>query len=457
MPRPLVSLLCLLMVSLAASGIGPARSAERAKPNLLLLLADDLGYECLSANGSASYRTPNLDRLAESGARFTHCYTPPLCTPTRVQLMTGRYNFRNYSAFGILAKGEPTFARMLNKAGYATAIAGKWQLDEGEGQTPPEAGLDEYCLWNIYQNGKWIRGERYADPNFLVYDRASRQAAPRTFTGEYGPDVARAYLTEFIQRSARAKQPFLAYYPMLVTHGAFQPTPDSPEWKTGNRHQKNDRFFKDMVEYMDVEVGKVLHTLDELGVRENTLVLFVGDNGTAGSITSAMKDGRTIAGAKGRLTDAGTHVPMIASWPGTIRPGQVRDDLVDTSDFLPTLADAAGASLPDATGDGVLDGRSFLPQLKGQKGSPREWVLIDYRAGKGPGRNDGRFARDRRWKLYGAAKDGQPLYQSGKLFDISRDPEEKSPAPAGKPEADAARARLQKVLDSAVTGKAVGR
>jgi len=446
--RNLFSLLVSLMVMAAVTGAhGSAAAQGRPKPNVVLLLADDFGYECVGANGGASYRTPNLDRLAETGARFTHCYTPPLCTPTRVQLMTGRYNFRNYTLFGRLPKGEQTFAHMLKKAGYATAAAGKWQLDEQGEQTPEDAGFDEYCLWNIYQNGKWVRGDRYADPNFLVYDRVSRGAAPKSFPGEYGPDVARGYLTEFIERQTREKRPFLAYYPMLLTHAPFEPTPDSQEWKTGNRHQKDDRFFKDMVEYMDKEVGLLVKKLDDLGVRDNTLILFVGDNGTGQGLVSEMMDGRKITGAKGRLVDAGSHVPMIVNWRGALQPG-VRDDLVDTTDFLPSIAEATGAVLPTPPGDGIIDGRSFLPQLKGQKGRPREWVLVDYRAGQGNGRNDGRFARDRRWKLYGFAADGAPKVKSGQLFDISRDPDELSPVTAGSPEGEAARARLQKVLDT---------
>jgi arylsulfatase A len=204
-----------------------------------------------------------------------------------------------------------------------------------------------------------------------------------------------------------------------------------------------------MVEYMDVLVGQTMSKLDELGVRENTLVLFVGDNGTNGNLASKMADGRTIVGGKGELTDAGTHVPMIAYWKGRITGGQVRDDLVDTTDFLPTIAEATGAALPTPPGDGKIDGHNFLPLVKGRTLKPRDWVLMDYRAGmrEAGGRKDGRMVRDQRWKLYGLGRDGSPMYQSGKLFDMKADPEEKTPVEPGNAEGDAARKRLQAVLD----------
>lgn len=461
-PRtPLRRLAITLLLLLAAPGALAALAADQRvnaqpRPNVLLILADDFGYECVGANGSASYRTPNLDRLAESGARFKHCYTTPLCTPTRVMLMTGRYNPRNYTRFGSLAQGEQTFAHALKSAGYRTAAAGKWQLDGAGGQKPEQAGFDEYCLWNIGHEGMSVAGDRYADPNLLFFDRAAGRPVFRKVEGGYGDDVCAEYLAEFMERSAREKRPFFAYLPMMLTHGPFQPTPHSPEWATGDRKQNDKRFFKDMVEYLDVVVGRLVKKLDELGVRENTLILFTGDNGTGGGHVTTMKDGRKITGGKWQLTDAGTHEPLIASWPGTIRPGRVLEDLVDLSDVLPTIAEATGAAPPRPPGDGVIDGRSFLPPMQGQRPEgtrrPREWVLIDFRYNGGQqeqqGVYDGRFARDRRWKLYGCAADGRKLVKSGELYDVQNDPEELRPVSPGSAEAEAARRRLQAALSS---------
>jgi arylsulfatase A len=220
---------------------------------------------------------------------------------------------------------------------------------------------------------------------------------------------------------------------MALVHDPFFPVPDSPDWAQA-AHNRDNKYFADMVAYMDKIVGRILRKLDELGLRENTLVLFTGDNGTNKRITSKMP-GRTIKGGKGQTIDAGTHVPLIADWKGTT-PAKVCDDLVGFSDFLPTLAEAAGAPLPENV---IIDGRSFLPQLRGQKGNPREWLFCHYGPKHG-GRKLKRFVRDKRWKLY----------HTGKLFNVQADPLEQSPILQGEggEQAAAARKRFQAVLDS---------
>jgi arylsulfatase A len=193
------------------------------------------------------------------------------------------------------------------------------------------------------------------------------------------------------------------------------------------------KYYVDMVAYMDKIVGRIENRLEGLGLRENTLILFTGDNGTPKGITSVMKDGRRIKGGKGMTTDAGTHVALIANWKGTTAAGKVCGDLVDFSDFVPTLADAAGASLPKGV---TIDGRSFVPQLCGEKGNPKEWIFCHYGPKHGR-RKLRRFVRDKRWKLYA----------NGELYDLAADGLEESANPSGK-EATAARERLQSVLDS---------
>jgi len=186
-----------------------------------------------------------------------------------------------------------------------------------------------------------------------------------------------------------------------------------------------------MVEYMDAIVGRIEDRLEELGLRERTLLLFVGDNGTDQRIRSRMGE-REVRGGKRRSTDAGTHVPLIASWPGKISPGGVCDDLVDLSDFLPTLAEVMGAELPP---EPAIDGRSFLPQLLGRPGNPREVLTIYSNPRPGEGRNPRVcFARDKRYKLY----------DDGRLYDTVEDPLEERPLEEGRKEI---RDRLQCALD----------
>ncbi|MDH3719614.1 MAG: sulfatase-like hydrolase/transferase, partial [Planctomycetota bacterium] len=253
--------------------------------------------------------------------------------------------------------------------------------------------------------------------------------------GEYGPDVVSDYLIDFLRRNKGG--PFFAYYPMILPHWPFQPTPASADWdpqetKEWPRKKWDRAHFRDMVHYTDKIVGKIDNALRELGIRDNTLLIFTADNGTATSITSPFR-GEKIKGGKGATTDAGTHVPMIANWPSTIAPGAVSQDLIDFSDFVPTLAELGGARLPQ---DRPIDGRSFAAQLRGQPGKPRDWIYCWYSR---PGGVTGReFARNQRYKLY----------RSGEFYDIKNDRLEKRPSqPAALPaEARQAWALLQSAL-----------
>ena len=431
---------------------GEEPSSPASRPNVILILADDLGYETLGSYGGVSYETPELDRLAESGVRFTHAYASPLCSPSRVQIMTGRYNQRNYTDWGVLQPSEITFGHLLRDAGYATLVAGKWQLWGhqqvwdlegpcclGEGRTPDEAGFDDYLLWFFRSKGK-----RYADP---LVSRKGEEA--EVVKDGYGPDLFTDFMLSSIENQVaeRPDQPFFAYCPMALTHPPFVPTPDSAGWD-GDRYAGaisargridvgggDPARFGDMVAYMDKLVGRILRKLEELGIRDDTLVLFTGDNGTSLGITSEMADGTVVVGEKGRPTDGGTHVPLIASWPGEIDGGRVSDALIDFSDFLPSLVEVAGAALPE---DRVIDGHSFLPLLRGDVEEIRDWVFYDYKPGF-PNIESARFARDRRFKLYA----------DGRFYEVVNDVLEQSPLAEEEltEEAAGARAELQVVLD----------
>jgi arylsulfatase A len=406
-----------------------AEDTERtAKPNIILIMADDLGYECIGAHGGTSYKTPVLDNLAKTGIRFDHCYSQPLCTPSRVQIMTGIYNVRNYVRFGLLDRGQTTFAHLLKKNGYATCVAGKWQLGR-DLDAANHFGFDESCLWQHLRGraGKDGHDSRYPNPQLEINGKPVDYS-----NGEYGPDIVSDYICQFMEKNK--EKPFLVYYPMILTHCPFIPTPDSADWdpkSPGSKSYKGDaKYFGDMVTHMDKIIGKLATKLDELGIRENTLLLFTGDNGTDKPVVSQMGN-RKVAGAKGSMTDGGTHVPFIASWPGVTPTGKVCRDLVDFSDFLPTLCEATGATIPSEL---EIDGRSFLPQLQGKKGNPREWIYCWYsRDGKG-GRD---WTRNQRYKLY----------RSGKFYDISNDVLEKKPLDDLSAEAEQIRAMLQKALD----------
>lgn len=411
--------------------LGPVRDAVAAsRPNIILIMTDDMGVECIGAHGGTSYKTPHLDQLAGQGLRFDRCHAQPLCTPTRVQLMTGLYNVRNYVRFGHIDPKATTFAHLFRQAGYKTAIAGKWQLGHDQ-HLPRNLGFDESCLWQHTR-----RPPRYANPG-LEYNGVSKDFS----NGEYGPDLINAFAIDFIARHKDA--PFLLYYPMVLTHDPFQPTPDSPDWDpkaVGERVNVNVKHFGDMVTYCDKLVGKLIAALEKHGLRDNTLVIFMGDNGTGKGVTSRMGD-RVVIGGKGTPLASGTHVPLIVNWPAVIKPGRVSDDLIDTTDFLPTLCEAAGIKLPEKF---QPDGRSFLPQLRGEAGQPRQWIYCWY-ARNGGARAQHEFAMNKQYKLY----------RDGSLFHLAADIEEKTPLSSEQitGPALAAKAELARVLEQFRTAR----
>ncbi|NOU61300.1 arylsulfatase A [Marinifilum sp. JC070] len=383
--------------------------AKENKPNIILILADDLGFETIGCYGNASYQTPRIDNLAEKGVKFNHCYAQPLCTPSRVKFMTGKYNFRNYEQFGYLNTNETTFAHLLKADGYATCIAGKWQL-KGDEFAPFKAGFDEYLLWQITFTSY---NERYKNPRVLENGKMKKFN-----NGEYGPRMFADFIMDFMER--KKDEPFLVYYPMVLAHRPFVPSPDSKNYdsfKIANSGGSKDAitdttYFKDEVAYMDKLIGELVDKTKELGISDNTLILFTGDNGTGKEVVSKMKDGNKIKGMKGATCKYGRHVPLVAYWDGKIEEGQVNDNLIDFSDFLPTLCDVAGVELPNGF---MTDGYSFYPQMKNEDYKARDWVFSHFDCGKEkyPKR---RMVHNKEWKLY----------ENGDIFHISEDPLEEN-------------------------------
>jgi arylsulfatase A len=356
------------------------------QPNILLIMADDLGYETITANGSTSYSTPNIDRLAAEGARFEQCFANPICTPSRVKIMTGKYNVRNYTKFRELDRKETTFARLFKKAGYRTVIAGKWQLGR-QADSPQHFGFEESCLWQQTKARTRVGtsiDSRYPNPILDINGELKEYQ-----NGEYGPDVCADYISSFIERVAKPQdsqesQPFFAYYPMILTHCPFVSTPKSMDWdhkSLGSQQYKGpgdkalqQQHFSDMLHYADFLVGKIISTLDRLELRENTLIIFTGDNGTDSPIRSIW-NGRSVHGGKGSVSDHGTRTPLIANWRGQIAPKVLKDELVDFTDVLPTLCEAANISL---SSEDPRDGVSFWPSLNGEPRQAKDYIYMWY-------------------------------------------------------------------------------
>ena len=411
-----------------------ACSKPETPPNIVLIMADDMGYECLGCNGSIEYKTPNLDRLASEGIRFENCYSQPLCTPSRVKIMTGKYNYRNYEDFGYLNPNQQTFGNLLQEAGYATCIAGKWQLnginrDNSNNQDvnrPYHFGFDEYCLWQLHHKNTKTTG-RFANP--LITQNG--KDLPRN-EDAYGPRVFADYILDFINR--KAEQPFFVYYPMVLVHDPFVPTPDSPEWAEPNRrYEKDTAYFADMMAYTDRIVGEIEAKLKEKGVWENTLLIFTGDNGTHRTIKSSTSSG-TIIGAKGENINHGNHVPFVLNYPAKMEGCRVEESVISFADVLPTLCDVAGIA-PETF---KADGKSLFPLITNELDKIQDEVLIHYTPRWG---NWSKFHS--RWVMNGEYK----LYQDGRFYNTKTDVLEKNPLSDLTEDETKLKANFQKLID----------
>ena len=391
----------------------PARAADQAMPNIIFILADDLGIDGVSCYGADKHKTPQIDKLAASGTRFETCYAAPLCGPSRCLFLTGRYAFRTggltnqawrNNGPGAKSADEWSSAKVLKQAGYVTGQSGKWRQ---VGETPHDWGFDEYCTDPTA--GGWYWKDTYEK------NGAQIKADPEA----YNPDIIQKFSIDFITR--HKDQPFYLYYAMHLVH---KPTLHTPDSSPGARD--GPACYDDNINYMDKQVGELVAAVEKLGLRGKTIIFFSGDNGTAVGYPSPV-GGRMINGAKGSMFEGGSRVPYIASWPGVTPAGKVSKDIVSFADQLPTFAELSGARLPDGV---KIDGHSLAPQLRGEKGTPREWAYAQL--------GERWFVREQGWKMN----------EMGTLFDMSDAPfVEKLIEPAMDSEASkAARARLTAVL-----------
>ena len=410
--KNLISFIFCVILSITFLPIACQTITEQpSKPNVILIMADDIGFECLSINGSTSYKTPVLDSLANKGINFTKAISQPLCTPSRVKIMTGKFNFKNYEYFTYLNPKEKSFGNLFKENGYKTAIVGKWQLNGiahklqgfNDNTRPNHFGFDEYSLWQLTKLKSY--GERFANP----YIEQNGKALPRD-QNAYGPDIVSNYAIDFIKRNK--DQPFFIYYPMLLVHSPFVPTPDSPEWESlETRSKQEDRFYIDMVAYMDKIIGRIVNELKTQGIADNTLLYFIGDNGTKTTLVSLTENG-PIRGGKGNTITHGNHIPMVASWPGKIKKPYTYSGLINFTDFYATFCDILGVA-------NESDGLSMIDLLNGEKLLERKTVTTYYdpmwSANVTQFRNV--FSQNSRYKLY----------KDGKFYDMENDILEKSP------------------------------
>ena len=415
-----------------------ATTTGKRPPNIVLIIADDLGRECLGCYGGQSYPTPNIDALARRGVRYRCCYATPMCSPSRVMLLTGRRSDHNYVQWARWNQTDATIASVLAGAGYRTAMSGKWHLGgwpRPEQDAPaPSSGATESSSPVSRGIGPEIAGfERYATFDYETVVRESGIVGNQYWNTEvwidgqrtrpdmrYAPELFRDYTLDFLDRAVGAAEPFFVYHSMVLAHRPFVPTPATLATTEQRIAKKGDvDHFPAMVSKIDDIVGDIVRRLEELGVADDTIVVFTSDNGTdnvheAKTLRSRFLD-RWVAGEKYLPSELGAAVPLIVAGPGVI-PNAVMDSPVDFTDLLPTLGQIGHAKVPTN-----LDGESLWSQWQGgptgHDGIASTWGVFEKTSRRY--KDPRRFAKD----FVFVVRDKSFRWQSdGQLFDVTSDP-----------------------------------
>jgi arylsulfatase A-like enzyme len=424
-----------------------SNAAPDSRPNVLIVIADDMGYGDLGVHGNPKIKTPNLDRFASQSVRLKSFYVSPVCAPTRASLLTGRYNFRTgvvdtYLGRALLRSDEVTLAEMLAAAGYRTGIFGKWHLGDNAPLRPIDQGFERSLVikgGGIGQPSDPPGGSSYSDPILQADGRSQR------FKG-YCSDIFAQAAIDFMNQPA--DRPFFAYIAFNCPHEPLEaPETELAIYRSMNLElrtfpqlgkpvpstfeapaDKVARVYA-MITNIDTNVGKVLQELEARGLTDNTIVVFLTDNGPA-----TVRYNAGLRGRKGSVFDGGIRVPCYIRWPGRFPAGQVVDAIAAHIDLAPTLLDACGVPPPAGV---RFDGKSLIPLLKGfqNAGWPERTLFFQWHRGDQPEPDRAFAARTQAYKLVrpeppeGARK--KPALQ---LFDMERDPLELHDIASGHPE-----------------------
>jgi len=434
------------------------------QPNVVFILIDDLSHYGVSAYGatqlnstqvdinddpffpSTAVATPQIDRLADDGLLAGNAFAYAICEPTRVALMSGMNNNRNFIQPKALHESQITFGDIFKQAGYVTGIAGKWKQSRGTAAIPGKDYVDQFGWDEIYCFDLIGEGARHIDPNFVIngvvtyFKQVNGGIDPLTGRRWYGPDLINRFALNFIE--THQNEPFFLYYPMLLVHDEHTPTPDTlpqslyddfetvtyplgkedPAYEYGAFDGDDRRYFPDMMAYMDKMIGNIIDKLDALNLRENTLIVVMGDNGTKASFSYTVPGTTEFVGGKGECRANGLQVPLLLSQPGTIAPGIEYNGLINLTDIFPTICEAAGLEIPNADD---LDGISFWPQvLDNTAAAHRENIFTWYNANK-PMTNTTKliqFAQEIDFKRYAPDENVPPNFPQGRFFDLRTDP-----------------------------------
>lgn len=441
----LVSLACFTLLLVASCATSNTAAGTR-RPNVIVIMTDDQGMGDLGCLGNPVLQTPNIDRLAEQSARLTHFYVSPVCTPTRASLLTGRYAYRTraidtFVGRAMMEPDEVTLAEILKGAGYRTGIFGKWHLGDCYPMRPHDQGFDEAL---VHRGGGLGQPSEPRENNSRYTDAILFHNGEQVQSKGYCTDVFFDAAIEFVRK--RPKDPFFVFVPTNAPHGPLHDVPRQSYEKYRDvdlsaamadgraRHDPTARVFA-MIDNIDHNVGRLLGAIDALGLTEDTIVIYLHDNGPAqaGGAGNRLADsgptqGRKNGGLRGRKGDVyegGIRSPLFVRWPRHLLPAQIDAQAGAHIDVLPTVLDLAGVALPE---DVKLDGCSLRPLLQE---TPVPWperlLITQAHRGDRPVRGHHVAVRGARYKLVHATgfgreepKDDEPW----QLFDLDEDPAE---------------------------------
>jgi len=447
--RSVPRLVLILVLLLTLAGVASSTAEAATKPNLIVVMVDDMGYAGVSCFGNPHFKTPEIDRLASEGMRLTDFHSSgTVCSPTRAGLLTGRYQQRAGIEAVIhpvgdhpehrkgLRRAETTFGESLQAAGYVTGLIGKWHQGYTEVSDefhPQNHGFDEFVG---YHSGN-IDFVSHVGDHYRHDWWHGRREAPEE---GYSTHLINRYTLDFIRRHAKSDKPFCLYVAHEAIHNPVQ-VPGDPvrrtldnwdrwKWQDVSKEERIEKY-RGMTLPIDEGIGELRRTLVELGIAENTLVLFFSDNGPAGDFPSG--DDR-LRGRKGSVYEGGHKVPAIAWWPGRIKPGSVSNEPLISLDVMPTLLKLAEAPLPEQPLDGV-DLSPVLLEQKPLTPRPLYWASLSNNGGRSEALRDGE------WKLvvnHPKAKPGTFENESVELYHLKTDPGEQTNIAARHPERAAA-------------------
>ena len=425
-------------------------AADTVRPNIVVIMPDDQGYGDHGVTGNSVIRTPNIDALAGESASMSDFYVCPVCSPTRASLMTGRYHYRTrvvdtFKGRSMMEPEEVTVAEVLQDAGYATGIFGKWHLGDNYPLRPADQGFDESC---IHRGGGLAQPSEPIENNRRYTNPILFENGKRIETEGYCTDLYFDAAIRFIDRSKQQGKPFFVYLPTNAPHGPYHDVPEelyeyykTVDLKSIMVGQKGnvDQLARiaAMIENVDQNIGKFDHYLKTQGLFDNTIVIFLVDNGP-----NSMRFAGPFRGMKATVHEGGIRSPFFVRWPERLRAGTVSDRIAAHIDLLPTIADAVGVKIPTRA---KVDGRSLLPLLEGKNPDwPDRHLVLQVHRGNEPVRYHHMAVRNQRWKLVhpsGFGKEEMPEGIPFELYDMASDQGEKVNLAESKPQKLAAMLR----------------